>query len=71
MAFNDDPDIELQGVLIGSSAKAYQFLCDWWKEPEWVPKSQAEWVPDPESSENRGTMFVRAWLAKKNGWREV
>lgn len=70
MAFRDEPDVELQGKLIDNgSAKAFHFEPDFGQEDElWIPRSQAEWVPDPDSDERRGTMFVKAWLAKKNGW---
>lgn len=67
----DDPDVELTGILVSNgSAKAYQFLMDFGEpDPVWVPRSQAEWLPDLDSDEKRGTMKVRAWLAKRNGWQ--
>jgi len=69
--FNDDPDIELVGCLVDNgSAKAYHFQPDFGQdEPIWVPRSQADWIPDPDRSEEKGgTLMIRAWIAKKEGW---
>lgn len=70
--WDDEPDIELTGRLVEpySSQAAWCFEADTWNQPEWLPKSQTTWVPDRNSTEKGGTMFVKAWLARKNGWRE-
>lgn len=69
--FADEPDVELTGRLIDQgSAKAFRFAPDFGQEEEiWLPRSQADWIPDPDSDEGQGIMMVRAWLATKNGWR--
>lgn len=70
--FADQPDIELTGVLVSNGSKmAYNFMADTWTAPEWLPRSQADWVPDPDRSDGGGTMLIRAWLAKKNNWSEI
>lgn len=67
--FGDKPDIELTGILEGNTPKAFIFMPDFGEEEKvFVPKSQAEWIPDLDSHERRGIMVVRAWLAEKNGW---
>lgn len=67
--FGDEPDVELAGRLIDNgSGKAFHFAPDFGPEDEiWIPRSQATWVPDPDG-DGAGTMFVKAWLAKKNDW---
>jgi hypothetical protein len=70
--FDDEKDTELQGVLVGNgSAKAYHFMADNWKDPDWIPRSQADWIPDPDRTDGGGTMMIRAWLARKNDWSEL
>lgn len=65
----DQPDIELQGVSHGVRGKALYFQADDWDAPEYLPMSQITIVPDRESDQHgRCTVFVPAWLAKKNGW---
>lgn len=73
MAWDSGPDFEMAGVLIDNgSPKAYHFCPDYGSEEElWIPRSQADWIPDPDSEEKRGTMLVRNWLARKNGWNNV
>lgn len=68
--FGDEPDIELVGRLAhNGSQKAYAFIPDFGDdEIVWVPRSQAEWVPDTDRDDKGGTMLVKAWLARKNGW---
>jgi hypothetical protein len=68
--FDDEPDVELTGRMIDQgSGKAFHFRPDFGEEEElWVPRSQADWVPDPDGDGN-GTLMVKAWLARKNGWR--
>lgn len=70
--FDDEPDIELTGHLSEpySTPSAWYFEADTWTEPEWLPKSQTTWVADETSTERAGNMFIKAWLAKKNGWSE-
>jgi hypothetical protein len=67
--FGDEPDVELAGRLIDNgSAKAYHFAPDFGQEDElWIPRSQSTWVPDPDG-DGAGIMFVKSWLANKNGW---
>lgn len=66
---DDEPDVELLGRIDGSTPASYKFWPDFGPEDmHFIPHSQAIWVPDPDSDTGRGTMFVKAWLAKKNGW---
>lgn len=68
--FGDDPDVEMTGCLASNgSAKAYHFQPDFGSdEALWIPRSQADWLPEIGDDEKRGTMKVRAWLARKNEW---
>lgn len=63
--------IELTGVNLGRRGKAWLFQADYWDEPEFVPVGHTEWRPEAGAEEEgRGVMYIAAWLAKKNGWRE-
>ena len=65
------PDIELQGVYLGSPGKAYLFKADYWAEAQFLPRSQCSFTLDPLAEEpGRGTMRIAGWLADKNGWSE-
>lgn len=71
MAWRDDePDFEMQGILLGPAGKALKFRADFGPdEVLFIPVSQSDWIPDLDSNEEgRGTMMVRMWLAKKNEW---
>lgn len=69
MAFNDKPDVEFEGVILGSSAKAYKFQAEEWDQSEWVPKTQCTVVPDATSDRaGKCTLLIQAWLVEKNGW---
>ncbi len=62
-------DVELEGVVEGSSQKAILFQADEWDKAEWIPRSQCEIVPQPDSDgEKRAILYIRRWLCKKNGW---
>lgn len=72
MAFNSGPDVELTGVAIGRFGKSILFHGDYMEEPAFIPVSQSEFTPEEGAEEaGRGTIRVRGWLAKKNGWREA
>lgn len=60
-------DVELEGTVEARSAKAVLFQADFWDKAEWLPLSQCEVVPDP-SEEGKVTIYIRRWLARKNGW---
>lgn len=68
--WDNEPDVEIEGVIEPtSSQKAILFQGDYWPKAEWVPKSQCTIVPKVDSDEpGRVTIFVRRWLAEKNGW---
>lgn len=69
MGFNSEADVEIVGVNRGPRGKAILFQPDFMDEEIFIPASQCDFVPDPDSDEEgRGTMFVRAWLARKEGW---
>jgi hypothetical protein len=69
---DNDPDVELQGRVDGTTPGAYKFWPDFGPdEMLFIPKTQADWVPDPDSTTGAGTMLVRAWLANKNGWQNA
>lgn len=62
-------DVEFEGNIEQTSAKAFLFQADFWDKPEWIPKSQCDMVPMPDSdTQGRCTMYIRRWLAKKNKW---
>jgi len=64
-----EPDVEFQGVSFGTQGASLYFRGDFWDKPENVPLSQCSFEPDPLSEEpGRGTLTVRGWLARKNGW---
>lgn len=63
-------DVEFEGVLEGSSAKAILFQADFWDKAEWIPRSQCELVMKVDGVNQECTVYVRRWLAKKNGWVE-
>ena len=68
---DNEPDVEIEGVIEPtSSQKAYLFQGDLWEKAEWVPKSQiTKMVPHTDSDDSgRCTLWVKAWLARKNGW---
>lgn len=69
---DEETDVPIEGVLVEpySTQKAWRFQGDFWDDAEWIPKSNAKFTPDPDSEEHRGTMYVREWLAKKNGWNK-
>ncbi len=64
-------DVELEGILLGHSAKAYHFQADIWDKGEWIPRSQSELVMHPDSdTPGAAVIYVRRWLARKNNWVE-
>jgi len=64
-----EPDVEFQGVSHGTRGASLYFQGDFWAEPQYVPLSQCSFEPDPLSEEEgRGTLTVRGWLVRKNGW---
>ena len=65
-----DEMLEFNGVIVASSAKAWKFEADQWKEAAWIPKSQSELV-DLDESNKQCVMRIKAWLCEKNGWREI
>lgn len=66
----DEPDIELTGTILGPRGGTWHFQPDFMDEAIYVPKSQCTVVPLVGESEGRVTLFVRGWLARKEGWRE-
>lgn len=72
MGFSNKPDVQLTGVNFGPRGKSLYFQADAWDEPEYVPISQCEFVPEEMAEEQgRGVITIRGWLADKNGWREI
>ncbi len=68
-------DVEVEGVIADGgaarSSKAVKFQGDYWDDFEWVPLSQCEVVMQPDSdTPGRCVLYIRRWLAKKNGWVE-
>lgn len=64
-------DVELEGVLENSSGKAFLFRANDWDKAEWVPRSQAELVMQPDSDTPQAcVLYIRRWLARKNNWVE-
>lgn len=62
-----DDDAILQGTLTGpKSTRAFEFLADGWKDPEWLPYSATSIIISEEPG--RAEVYVRKWLARKNGW---
>lgn len=62
-------DVEIEGYLTGkASQKAVEFQGDFWDAPEWLPRSAIEIVPQPGGDEGKAIIYVRRWLARKNGW---
>lgn len=68
MAWDNSPDIELIGRMIGPRGAAWHFEADFLDEPIFIPKSQCDVIPMPEDGEGRCRVMVRAWIAKKEGW---
>ena len=60
-------DVEVEGTVEGSSAKAILFRGDFWDEASWLPRSQIEIVEQPDEP-GRAIVYIRRWLCKKNGW---
>lgn len=64
-------DVELEGIITGSSGKAILFQADDWDKAEWLPRSQIEISMQPEEEdrdEKKAVIYIRRWLAEKNGW---
>lgn len=68
--YDHEADHEFTGISHGVRGKAILFTSDFDTEDWFVPLSQCDFVPEEGASEaGRGTLFVRAWLARKNGWK--
>lgn len=69
MAFNNDPDVEFEGISYGMAGKSVRFQADTWEEIQFVPLSQCEIEPLPGSDETgRCIVRIKAWLVAKNNW---
>lgn len=67
MGYNDGPDVELTGEMIGPRGGAWHFIPDFLPDPIFIPKSQCT-VEYEEPGSTRCTVYVRAWLAKRENW---
>ena len=68
---SEEPDVEFEGVIESTTAKAVLFQADEWDKAEWLPRSQCTIVPDHDSdTQGKATVFIKAWLVEKNGWKK-
>jgi hypothetical protein len=74
MRGDDDDYLTFEGEILVRSAKAVQFLADFWEEPQWIPLSQSIVIPHVKLDEGGGeryTVQIKSWLCRRNKWSET
>lgn len=60
--------MRLIGVVIADTNRAFYFQDWYWHGPDWIPKSQAEIIRDPDTFEV--TITLSNWISEKKPYDE-